>query len=154
MNEGILHHLHHLHLKYLHAERAGGIYGMQSIQQQPASVNAQTFKLMTSVQLASPLLQHAPPLPSPHLPGPVSSLFTSTPPNATWAVADAFVNSPLSIRLWWLSVAANFPFVVFLREKQLNRSSTASVMAQRRRVQSNKGSINFRAIYKSGRKTD
>lgn len=57
---------------------------------------------------------------------------------ASSAFTDEFVKSSLLIRLWWVSVGGNFPFVVFLREKQLNWTSTASIMAQRRDVQSNK----------------
>lgn len=80
----------------------------------------------------------SPPPARPHLLGPVSSFLTSTPWKASSAVTDEFVNSTLLIRLWWISVGGNFPFVVFLKEKQLNGTSTASIMAQRHGVQSNK----------------
>lgn len=76
--------------------------------------------------------------PACHLSGPVSSCLTSTLWKASSAVTDEFVNSSLLIRLWWASVGGNFLFVVFFREKQLNWTSTMSIIAQRQEVQSNK----------------
>lgn len=77
----------------------------------------------------------SPPPARPHLP--VSSFLTSTPWKASSAVTDEFVNSTPLIH-WWVSGGGHFPFVVFLREKQLNGTFTLSIMVQRQGVQSNK----------------